>query len=80
MKRKQTVFGFDETAVVVNNNPETNDNKVAIEMLNDVVCILQGIEFDNPKSINLALTNLEKHMTAFEKVFINNLLHGRYQQ
>ena len=57
---------------------ETNDNKVAIQMLNDVGCILQAIEFNNPAGICFALTKLKEHVSTFDRIFHDNVIHERY--
>ena len=38
-------------------------------MLNDVGCVLQAIEFNNPAGICFALTKLKEHVTHLIKYF-----------
>ena len=57
---------------------DTNDNKIALEMLNDVSAILQSIECDNAAQIDCALNRLKIQIDTFEKVFYKNLLNGIY--
>ena len=59
---------------------DTNDNVVAIKLLNDISCMLQGIEVDNAIQIDAALVNLKKHTTEFEMTFHKNLVNGLYQE
>jgi hypothetical protein len=63
-----------------NNQPtETNDNKVAIDMLNNVSSILRGIEFNDVKQIDAGLKYLKNSIISFEKVFYDNLINNRYK-
>ena len=56
----------------------TNDNQQAIKLLNDISCMLQGIESNNAVHIDAALVNLKKHTAEFETIFHKNLLNSLY--
>ena len=56
----------------------TNDNQQVIKLLNDVSCMLQGIESNNAAHIDAALVNLKKHTAEFETIFYKNLLNSLY--
>lgn len=59
---------------------DTNDNMIAIELLNDISCMLQGIEVNNAAQIDAALVNLKKHTSKFEATFHKNLINNMYQE
>lgn len=61
------------------NQFSTNDNRLAIKMLNSVSEILSAIESDDAELIELNLTELKERVDKFEKVYYDNKRNGVYE-
>lgn len=77
--RKDTSMPKEVVGYVCITPSRTNDNQVAINMLNCVSGILRSIESDSAEGIDSALSALKQETINFEKVFHDNLIHNRYR-